>query len=389
MKKILAILLVLSLLLSLSACSLEEFATNAIKDLLNGMMSGGFDGGQTSTEPPTLPPVQTVIDLSAAKKVESVYMDYYVFTGVTEEAARAYEQSLQGSGYSPSGTGWLNDCAETHFMTYLNGQYPSNVFLCFYKDTFVVTQAAYLRHPGDLWLAAGAPTELIPAETLSSEEDNQLPDFSAGEDATVAGMSAKVLNDVSWKQMDNYGYWLQCRKNYEPSGYFDNTTHQDRLYIESFMTKDNGYTGEIHLAWAGNKAIYIEASDTNGLDEYAVWEYLSAPIVPGLNYLEKFRLFIKSNFVGSGNGFESSGFYYSYYNHATVEDFQTYKDQLISMGFTEEPVVTDNGDYKEYTAAKYVTFGTYRYAIWYQLTLEGSYLEAEVGFSVNEGTHKE
>ena len=102
MKKILAILLVLSMLLSLSACSLEEFATNAIKDLLNGMMSGGFDGGQTSTEPPTLPPVQTVIDLSAAKKVESVYMDYYVFTGVTEEAARAYEQSLQGSGYSPS-----------------------------------------------------------------------------------------------------------------------------------------------------------------------------------------------------------------------------------------------------------------------------------------------
>lgn len=389
MKKILCFILVLSLLLSLSACSLEELVSDALKGLLQNIVSGGSGNNDPYTEPPTLPPVSTVIDLSAAKKVESLYMDYYVLNGVTEDAARAYEQALLGSGYSSAGTGWLNDCAEAHFMSYLGGTYPQNVFLCFYKDTFLITQAAYLRHPGDLWLAAGVPAEQIPAEMLSTEEDNQLPDFSAGEDATVVDLPAKVLTDVSWKQMDNYGYWLQCRKNCEPTGYFDNATRQDELYIESFMTQADNYSSVIHLAWANGKAVRIETTNNDTLDEYGVWEYLGAPIVPGIIYLERYQLYIKSNYVGSGNGFESSGFYYSYYNQATAEDFQTYLSKIIGMGFTEEAIMADNGDYKEYTAAKYVTFGAYRYAIWYQLTLEGSYLEAEVGYSVNEGTHKE
>ena len=389
MKKILAILLVLSLLLSLSACSLEEMATGLIKDLLQNIMSNGSGGGHTATEPPTLPNVTDVIDLANAKKVELVYMDAYVITGVTEEGARAYEQTLVASGYSDSGDGWINDTTEPHFMSYLDGDYPKNVYICFYKDTFVVAQAAYLRHPGDLWLLAGVPAELISEGELSSEEDNLLPDFSGAEETTIGGYPAKVITGVTWKQIENYGYWLQCRKNYENAGYFDNAPVEDVRYLGSFVTKDDNYTTEVYVGWANDKAIYMEVANGESVDEYAIWEYLGAPVSPGIVYLEQFRLFIKSNYVGSGNGFESSGHYYSYYDKATAEDFQTYKDTLISMGFTEEPVVTDNGDYKEYTAAKYVVFGPYRYAVWYQLTLEGSYLEAEVGFSVNEGTHKE
>ena len=389
MKKVLAVLLVFSLLLSLSACSLEDLITDAIKGILENAISNGSGGNNTFTEPPPLPNMTEVIDLANAKKVELVYMDAYVITGVTEDGARAYEQTLLASGYSDSGDGWINDTTEPHFMSYLDGDYPKNVYICFYKDTVVVAQAAYLRHPGDLWLLAGVPTELISEGELSREEDNLLPDFSGAEETTIGGYPAKVITGVTWKQIENYGYWLQCRKNYENAGYFDNEPVEDVRYLGSFVTKDDDYTKEVYVGWANDKAIYMEVASGESVDEYAIWEYLGAPVSPGIVYLEQFCLFIKSTQVGSGNGFESSGHYYSYCVNATEEDFQTYKNTLISMGFTEEPIEVDNGSYKEYTAARYAVFGSYRYSVWYQLILDGDYLEAEVGFSVNEGTHKE
>ena len=389
MKKVLAVLLVFSLLLSLSACSLEDLVTDAIKGILQNIMSSSSGGNNSYTEPPPLPNVTEVLDLASAKKVDLVYMDAYVITGVTEDIARGYEQTLMASGYSASGTGWVNDATEPHFMSYLDGDYPKNVYICFYKDTFVAAQAAYLRYPGDLWLLAGAPAELISEGELSSEEDKLLPDFSGAEETTIGGYPAKVITGVTWKQIDNYAYWLQCRKFYENSGYFDNEPVEDVRYLGSFMTKDDGYTKSVYVGWANDKAIYMEVDINEIVDEYVIWEYLGAPVSPGIVYLEQYRLFIKSNQVGSGNGFESSGFYYSYCVGATAEDFQHYQSALIEMGFTEEPIMADNGSYKEYTAAKYVEFGPYRYAIWYQLILDGDYLEAEVGYSVNEGTHKE
>lgn len=389
MKKILCLILVLSLMLSLSACSLDKLVTDAIKGILEGAISGGSSGENNYTEPPVLQDVTDVIDLSGAKRVELVYMDAYVITGVTEDAARAYEQTLTAGGYAASGTGWVNDTAEPNFMSYLDGQYPKNAFICFYKDTVVVAQAAYLRHPGDLWLLAGAPAELISEGEISSEEDNLLPDFSGAEQTTIGGYPAKVISGVTWKQIDNYAYWLQCRKNYENAGYFDNPPEENVRYLGCFMTEDDGYAKSVYVGWANDKAFCMEVDSGETVDEYMLWEWLGAPVAPGLAYLEQFLLYIKSNQVGSGNGFESSGHYYSYCVGATAEDFHTYKDKLIGMGFTEEPIEVDNGSYKEYTAARYAVFGPYRYSIWYQLILDGDYLEAEVGFSVNEGTHKE
>ena len=384
MKKVIALILVFSLALSLSGCSLQDLLGNLLKGAVSGIGSG------QATEPPTLPAMDQVIDLSGAELVKTLYYDYYVLKNVTEDTARTYEQSLLNAGYTAHGTGWVNGSEEPHFMScLLNSMAYNTVILCFYKDTLVVTSCAYNPPSGDVWLLAGAPAELIPESELSNPEDEILLDLSGATEQQIGEYTAKVVTDVSWDAVNNYGRWLLCRQGYEPSGYFENGTVEDYRYADGFYRAEGDQHLMTILMWEDGTALVFEMSANDMFDEYVVWNWLGAAVSPGMSYLENLLIHIKSNYVGSGNGFETSGYYYSYYSKATAEDFQSCLSTIISMGFTEEATTVDNGSYKEYTAARYDDFGGRKYAIWYQLILDGEYLEAEVGYSVQEGTHKD
>lgn len=384
MKKIIALFLVLSLVFSLCGCSLQEL----IGKVLKGAVSGIGDG--QSTEPPTVPAMDQVIDLSGAELVQTLYYDYYILKNVTEEAARTYEQSLVNAGYDPHGTGWVNGSEDPHFMSYLlNSRHYNTVILCFYKDTLVVTSCSCEPPSGDVWLLAGAPAELIPEYDLSKPEDEILLDLSGATEQQIGEYTAKVVTDVSWDCVNNYGRWLLCRQGYEPGGFFENTTVEDFRYADAFYRADGDQHLLTVLMWDDGTALLFELRADDDFDEYVVWKWLGAAVAPDMGYLEDLLIHIKSNYVGSGYGYSTSGYYYSYYYAATPEDFQDCLSTIISMGFTEEATTVDNGSYKEYTAARYDDFGGRLYAIWYQLILDGEYLEAEVGFSVQEGTHKD
>ena len=385
MKKIVALFLVLSLVLSLSGCSISELISGILKGAVSGI------GGGQSTEPPSVPAMDQVIDLSGAELVQTLYYDYYVLKNVTEESARTYEQSLVNAGYIAHSSGWVNGSEDPHFLTSLMNRLASNtVLLCFYKDTLVVTDANIYTPPlGDVWKLAGAPAELIADYEFSTPEDEILLDLSGATEQQIGKYTAKVVTDVSWDSVNNYGRWLLCRQGYEPSGSFENPTEEDYRYADAFYRMEGDQHLMTFLMWEDGTALLFELSANDDFDEYVVWNWLGASVAPGMSYLEDLLIHIKSNYVGSGHGFSTSGYYYSYYNKATVEDFQECLSTIISMGFTEEATTVDNGSYKEYTAARYDDFGRFRYAIWYQLILDGEYLEAEVGFSVQEGSHKD
>ena len=241
---------------------------------------------------------------------------------------------------------------------------------------------------GDVWLLAGAPRELLPEDSISTEDDNVLPDWSTAQTQAIGEYEAQVIIGTTWKAVSNYGFWLQCRQGYQYSSYFDNPTVEGKRYIESYYHQE----GEQHLltvlAWEDDTAVIITIDSNDMFDEYALWNWFGSAVAPGMAYLED--LWMSTGItVGSGNGYDSTGFYYSYSSHADASDFEHQKQRLINMGFVEEVTEANESGYMEYTAARYDDFGGYLYTIWYQLTLEGDYLELEIGYSVQEGTHKD
>ena len=369
MKHVISIFLTVVLMLSLVGCELPNL------------------GGSNETEPASHPVLGELVDLSQAERKETVYFDYYILRDVTEEQARAYEQSFVDNRYEKRAQGWVNGTEETNFASYLLGGDLSTV-LCFYKDTLVLCQSRMQPKDGDMWLLAGAPAELLPVDSISTEEDYILLDTSAAQNQMIGEYDAKVIPGVTWNAVNNYGFWLQCRQGYEYSSYFDNPTVEDYRYIESFYHQEGDEHLLTILAWEDDTAVIIEISANDIFDEYALWNWFGSAVMPGVTYLENLWHSIGMS-LGSGNGFDSTGYYYNFTSGADASDFESFKQKLIGLGFTEEVIEVNQDGYMEYTAARYDDFGGRQYAIWYQLILDGDYLEAEVGFSVQEGSHKD
>lgn len=370
MKRVFACILAAAMLLSMTGCELLSFG-----------------GGSNHTQPPAPSPMIELLNLSRAELKETLFFDYYILRGITEADARAYEQTLIDSGYAPHGTGWVNDTQELNFASYLWGA-DTSVAVCFFKDTLVLCQSGVQPKDGDIWLLAGAPRELLPEDSISKEGSDTLPDWSAAQTQTIGEYEAQVLVGTTWDAVNNYGLWLMCRKGYQFSSNFDNPTIEGKRYLEAYYHQEGDQHIITVLAWEDDTAVLIDTDANDFFDEYALWNWFGTPVSPGMGYLEDLWLGT-GIYAGSGNGFDSTGFYYSFSSGADASDFESQKQRLIDMGFVEEVTEVHDGGYMEYTAARYDDFGGYLYPIWYQLILDGDYLELEVGYSVQEGSHKD
>lgn len=366
MKKVLSWILAAALVLSMTGCGLIA---------------------PQETTPSVIPEIFELLDLSAAEKVETLYFDYYVLNSATREQADSYAQAIADAGYEERTAGWINDAAEDHFAGYYSGG-DRQVTLCFYKDTIVLCQNRMSPKQGDVWLLAGAPEALLEGQEISTEEDLIMLDTTAAQQEKIGSYDALVITNTSWQATSNYAFWLQCRKNFQYFSYFDNSSVPGKRFLEAYFHEENGEPMQTIVAWEDGTTVLITLSANDTFDEYTLWNWFGAAVLPGMAYLEQLWPSAGGLTIGSGQGFDSAGFYYSYRSGSKSQDFADLKNKIIGLGFVEEVTEVARDGYLEYTAARYDDFGGRKIAIWYQLILDGDYLEAEIGYSVQEGSHK-
>lgn len=367
MKKVLSWILAAALLVSMTGCGLIA---------------------PQETTPSVIPEIFELLDLSAAKKVETLYFDYYVLNSATREQADTYAQVIADAGYEERAAGWVNGTEEDNFSRYYNGA-DRQVVLCFYKDTVVLCQSPMQPKSGDMWLLAGAPEALLEGQEISTEEDFIMLDTTAAQQEKIGQYDAQVILNTSWQAVSNYAFWLQCRQGYQYYSYFDNPSVQGKRFMEGYFHEENGEPLQTIVAWEDGTAVLITISSNDTFDEYTLWNWFGAAVLPGMAYLEQLWPSVGGLTIGSGQGYDSTGFYYSYCSGANAQDFADLKNKIIGHGFVEEATEVTRDGYLEYTAARYDDFGGYKVAIWYQIILDGDYLEAEIGYSVQEGSHKD
>ncbi len=385
MKKWIAVLLACALMLTLGGCELEAL----VQDILDG--SGGPDYGPEET----MLPIDQVLDLSQATKVEKFYEDYYVFTGVTAETAESYSRQLADAGYVPEESRHtIYGSSEENFLEeFWGGDWGALYSICFYKDTMVLGLDMHSYFRGDLWKLAGVPEEQISEYARwETPEDTVLPDWSAATSMTIGDYACRVLTDVPYQQVENYALWQACRKDIFGGAIgFDNHPIEDRLFIQELIDeRAAAYSDYQVVVWYDGTAILADIPGTAELDEYVFWTHLNAHITLGENFLRKELLMVATDVLGSGHG----GFGTAMYSHSPncdEEDFERLKAAVIRMGYTEEAEESAEGGGRRYFAMRKVPCGDGWYMeVYYELILEADgYLEAEVSFYPKEGTNRD
>ncbi len=378
MKKILAILLVCSLALSMSGCDLVN---NLLDQALQNFV-GGFTGGDHTR--PTIPVPKELLDLSQAKVVSGFYQDYYVFTGVTEAQVQAFAQTLLDAGYiRQSMTMELDNCPEANYMyrvyhTNANGPAPMAEF-CFYKDTLVLCLDEIGMNLGEMWQAAGVEEAVFGEDfPLFTQEELALPDWEQAVEVVIGDYTCKQLTGVPEQQAINYGQWLYTREGYWVDGWVGS---EDGLSV-AIRDAQEQYSA---LVWAKDTLLLVSnVGEFYDLDLRPFWAHLGADVLPGSEYLAELMIFLPG-----GNGSSTGTVMWSYAYGCTVEDYERLKGKVAELGFVEEPKETIDGDYREYVVVKYLPVGQRIFLVYYQIILDGDYLELELDYSVHEGHHKD
>lgn len=205
------------------------------------------------------------------------------------------------------------------------------------------------------------------------------------------GCTIYRLSDVEYIQsVENYCDELK-QQGYTDQPPYEIDTWGDNLVNQWLYKADMGDESYIVVISTGVETLVIKSAEECPYREAYLWDQLSVSPYFGMGYLR----YVTVGFIyvdgtlGSGTGYSTDGYIWRNTYRGTMESFNKTIAALNKAGFDTEYGHIEEGDYHEYAFSRTDEFTYDSCTIYVKVILDGTYLEVEFGYGINEGSHKE